>query len=202
MLNIQAGTTDNQIKAANTIAAHQVRIEAIRSDPALSPEGKRNRMAGDYITTQATVARLQVDEQAAASARRTTLERDLFGLPGFADASAAISYRDAQDRAAGITDEHDALRLLSQADLSGDDHLAKAVALRSIQESWPNVSAAYAAARPGVAAKMQELANMATPGIADSLSAAWAYYLPAPNELAGIPAQTINELAHTDTRGV
>ena len=201
MLYIQTGTTDQQRKAADTIAAYQARIEAIRSDPTLSPEGKRNRMAGIYVTTRDTVARLQADEQAATSARRTTLERDLFGLTGFTDASAAISYRDAQDRASGITDERDALRLLNQAELSGDDHLAKAVALRSLQEAWPAVSAAYATARPGVAAKMQELANMSTTGVADSLSAAAAYYMSAPRELAGIPDRTIDELAHTDARG-
>lgn len=201
MLRIQTGTTDQQRKSADTIAAYQARIEAIRSDPTLSPEGKRNRMAGIYATTRDTVARLQADDQAATSARRTTLERDLFGLTGFTDASAAISYRDAQDRASGITDERDALRLLNQAELSGDDHLAKAVALRSLQEAWPAVSAAYATARPGAAAKMQELTNMSTTGVADSLSAAAAYYMPAPRELAGIPDHTIDELAHTDARG-
>ena len=158
-------------------------------------------MAGIYVTTRDTVARLQADDQAATSARHTTLERDLFGLTGFTDASAAISFRDAQDRASGITDERDALRLLNQAELSGDDHLAKAVALRSLQEAWPAVSAAYATARPGAAAKMQELANMSTTGIADSLTASAAYYMPAPRELAGIPDHTIDELARTDARG-
>lgn len=201
MLYITTGTTDQQRKSADTIAAYQARIEAIRSDPTLSPEGKRNRMAGIYATTRDTVARLQADDQAATSARRTTLERDLFGLTGFTDASAAISFRDAQDRASGITDERDALRLLNQAELSGDDHLAKAVALRSLQEAWPAASAAYATARPGAAAKMQELTNMSTTGVADSLSAAAAYYMPAPRELAGIPDHTIDELAHTDARG-
>ena len=201
MLHIQTGTTDQQRKAADTITAYQARIEAIRAEPTLSPEGKRNRMAGIYVTTRDTVARLQADDQAATSARRTTLERDLFGLTGFTDASAAISFRDAQDRASGITDERDALRLLNQAELSGDDHLAKAVALRSIQEAWPAVSAAYATARPGAAAKMQELASVSTTGIADFLSASASYYMPAPRELAGIPDHTIDELAHTAARG-
>ena len=201
MLRIQTGTTDQQRKAADTIIACQARIEGIRSDPTLSPEGKRNRMAGIYATTRDTVARLQADDQAATSARRTTLERDLFGLTGFTDASAAISFRDAQDRASGITDERDALRLLNQAELSGDDHLAKAVALRSLQEAWPAVSAAYATARPGAAAKMQELANMNPTGIADFLTASAAFYMPAPRELAGIPDRTIDELARTDARG-
>ena len=201
MLHIQTGTTDQQRKAADTIAAHQSRIEAIRSDPTLSPEGKRNRMAGIYATARNTVARLQADDQAATSARRTTLERDLFGLTGFTDASAAISFRDAQDRAVGITDERDALRLLHQAELSGDDHLSKAVVLRGLQEAWPAVSAAYATARPGAAAKMQELASVSTTGIADFLSASASYYMPAPRELAGIPDHTIDELARADTSG-
>jgi len=199
MATVQAGTTESQRKAIDTITAYQGQVSAIRGDTGLSQEGKRVRLARAYITTRDAVAQIQAGEQAANATRSDTLERDLFGLSGLADAGAAISYRDAQDRAANIEDSRDALRLLKQADLSGDVHLAKAVALRALQEGWVDASSAYAASHLEIDGKMRELLSLhptGDQGIAQLLGAAASYVVTAPAELAAVSDQAIAGLAN------
>ena len=199
MATVQAGTTESQRKAIDTIATYQGQVSAIRADTSLSQEGRRVSLARVYISYRDAVAQIQAGEQAANATRSDTLERDLFGLNGLTDASTAISYRDAQDRAASIEDSRDALRLLKQADLSGDVHLAKAVALRALQEGWVDAISTYAASHPDVEGKLQELLSLhptGDQGIAQGFGAAMSYYVEVPTELAALSESSIAGLAN------
>ncbi len=65
------------------------------------------------------------------AAYRDELLRRLFDAPAPHDAAAIISYRDAADRAERLTDPDEAIELLRRARMTGDDLLAKAIAVRA-----------------------------------------------------------------------
>lgn len=72
-----------------------------------------------------------------------SLQRHLFGLPPGADASTAISYRDATDRVAGITDPDQLAELMERANASGDAMLLRASLAHAFRRHWRHLLAAY-----------------------------------------------------------
>ncbi|MGW3854733.1 hypothetical protein [Micromonospora arida] len=72
-----------------------------------------------------------------------SLQRRLFGLPPGADASTAISYRDATDRVATITDPAQLAELMQRASTSGDAMLLRAGLAHAYQCRWRDLVAAY-----------------------------------------------------------
>jgi hypothetical protein len=134
---IQTGNSEQQRKALQIKADFQRHLDRVRADTSLSDSGKRAMIQSYHDEYTRELATLEGDESRALANRKLKLERDLFGLAGISDSSTAISYRDAQDRVAALDSgaQNEALRLLSQAERSGDTHLAKAVALRAFSKS-------------------------------------------------------------------
>ncbi|WP_336707559.1 hypothetical protein [Oerskovia sp. USHLN155] len=194
MATITAGNTPQELKAIEAVDTYQRQIVTIRTDPTLSDTGRRQKLAAAYISTRDTVTKLQNDATTNADARRDTLTSSLFGLTTTADPTAAISLRDAQDRATALTDPREAQRLLEQASRTGDDHLAKAIAHRAYEDGWYDVLNTYAATRTNVEAQIGELRNL-EPNIAHTIGAAMSYAVIKPTELASLSDPAIADLA-------
>lgn len=204
MTRVQSGNTPQQQKANALRGEYQRLIEGIRNDRTLSPHGKQKELASLYLDYKPRMERLEAEETAQHQTRSKALRRDLFGLPGYADPNTAISYRDAQDRAASIEDEQTALTLLNRAELSGDTSLAKAVAAKAFESGWNQVINEYADANPNSEAKFNELIDLesygkGSAGFAQILSAAMTYSVDKPNELGMYNMDSqIEALANSD----
>src|SRR5690606_31656669 len=146
-------------KARAVRAKYERDVAAINADTRLNAIGRAEMINDLYIAAKAELEGLRAEELRESTERRRRLERDIFGLPGTADPSVAISFRDAQDRANAIEteDEGQALRLLRQASQSGDTHLAKALITRAVEVGWSRVIDVYSAEHPGTEAKLAEL---------------------------------------------
>lgn len=129
--------------------------------------------------------RAAIHEQPAPDPGQSTPPRPL-QTARYADPNTAISYRDAQARAASIDDEQTALRLLNRAELSGDTSLAKAVAARAIEAGWNVAINQYADSNPTSEAKFNELTEIesygkGSAGFAQILGTAMSYSVEKPS---------------------
>lgn len=188
MPHVKPGNTPQQQQANTLRVEYQRLMKDIRDDRTLSPHGQQKKLAALYLDYKPRLEKLGAEEDATRQTRAKDLRRDLFGLPGYADPNTAISYRDAQDRAANVGDEQTALRLLSRAEISGDTSLAKALAARALDEGWNAAINQYADATPGSEAKFNELIDIeshgkGSSGMAQILGAAMAYTIEKPSEL-------------------
>jgi hypothetical protein len=204
MTRVQSGNSPQQQKANTLRGEYQRLMDGIRNDRTLSPHGKQKELATLYLDYKPRMEKLEADENTQHQTRAKALRRDLFGLPGYADPNTAISYRDAQDRAASIEDEQTALRLLNRAELSGDTSLAKAVAARAFEAGWNETINQYADANPASEAKFNELIEIesygkGSAGFAQILGAAMTYSVEKPTELGmyNVDSQ-IQALANSD----
>jgi len=203
MPRVTTGNTPQQEKALKLKADYQRLVDDIRNNRTLSEHGKRKELAILYIDYKPRMEALEAEENATKETRAKALRRDLFGLSGFADPHAAISYRDAQDRAANIQDEDAAMSLLNRAELSGDTSLAKAVAARAFESGWNRVINTYADGNPASEAKFNELIDIesygrGSAGLAQILGQAMTYSVDKPAELGNYSMDTqIVDLANS-----
>lgn len=155
--------TPQLIKAREVRAKYERDVAAIKADTRLNSIGQAGMINDLYLAAKAELEGLRAEELRESSEKRRRIERDLFGLPGTADPSVAISFRDAHDRASAIAadDENEALRLLHQATQSGDTHLAKALVSRAVAVGWHRIVEAYSEENPGTQAKLAELTTLA-----------------------------------------
>lgn len=132
-------------KVEQAQADYNYLLESIRADNRLTPAGKRQQIAAAYLRAFRTVNEVKAKLDADKAKKIGGLRKDLFGLNGTADAQQAISFRDAQARAAelGLEDQEKALKLLDQAELSGDDIMVKALMQGSVELQWDQVANAY-----------------------------------------------------------
>lgn len=116
------------------------------------------------------------------------LRRDLFGRT-ITDAQTAISFRDTQSRVGSLGDQKEALKLLDQAELSGDTVMVKALMQRAIELSWKQVASSYAEKHPRYEDKLKELLALQEPaGIfsnGDTMERGLLLHLQQPDELWG-----------------
>jgi hypothetical protein len=149
------------------------RVVEVRSNPDLSDDGRQRQLAALYQDTRGELNKYAEAEREQLTTRRADLERELFGARksmGMDAATLAISTRDAADRASQISSAADAQRLLAQAEATGDDILARAVArvsvqrsdsgIRSHNEAWEGVLRSYLETRPGLMSTVEELAEI------------------------------------------
>ncbi|WP_432504299.1 hypothetical protein [Kineococcus arenarius] len=109
-----------------------------------------------------------------------------------------MSYRDAQDRAARLSDPREALEALARAHRGGDDLLARAVAGHAVVNGWSDVVQAWAADRPGAAEQLAELDALlitGSAGITEQLADGAAFYAPRPPELADVMEHQLAQVA-------
>lgn len=110
----------------------------VGGDRNLTDHGKRTELDRHFADMKAELAQLRDKEKQAVQTKRESLERALFGLSG-ADPNKIIAYRDAQDRAARVTDEAGARALYDSAMISNDDSLAKAILAKAVKFGYRDI---------------------------------------------------------------
>ena len=148
-------------RSQDAIETFREQLDAIRADTTLSNNGRRAKIASAYDAARDVVDHSKEKHEWTKQAQRQKLERKVFGPPTKTLTGAdAISWRDAQDRAAKLLPasysepvdndvlQADALGLLNRALQSGDDHLARAIVTVAFDMRWAEVADAYAQASP------------------------------------------------------
>jgi hypothetical protein len=189
--------------------AHDIRsqyeadVERVRNNPQLSAVGKQQQLAAAWKTASTAMDGHKTTFNGTQTLTATDQRRRVFGADNVTGAD-AVSMRDAFDRAAQLQSGDEALALLRRAELTGDDHLARAVAATAFDKSaggfigaadWTAVVDAFTATRPDVAQSMQEIANAESSNVKDALDIAGYSYLGKPEELARVSDYQVDLLA-------
>ncbi|WP_432542318.1 hypothetical protein [Kineococcus sp. SYSU DK002] len=103
-------------------------IAAIDNDTSLSDLGKQQRLAETYLDTRKELTALRRELEGEVTAKRNSLEQQLFGLPAPSSADRILSWRDAEDRASTLDTVEHAEALMQRALRGSDRILANAVA--------------------------------------------------------------------------
>jgi hypothetical protein len=167
------------------------RVQRHRDNTSLNAEARDAFIAEEYLS-----AKRQMDEiskataadraqKVAAAKRRVFGVDDILGSAASATdrATAAISYRDATDRASKLSNQAEAQEMLDSAERSGDDILARAVAAWAVDRGVQSVADRYFDTRPQQSQALGEYMNALQPtkgGAADLFE----FVLPTPSEVA------------------
>lgn len=127
--------------------AHQSARQEIRNDPMKSDMAKRDHLGDLDKQTRSTLDGIKVEQESYVRRLHDRLEQELRGDQP-ADANSVMLRRDAADRARHITEEDEALAVLSDAVHGGDDTLAHAMGYRARQSGWVDVLDAYKVSQP------------------------------------------------------
>jgi hypothetical protein len=174
--------------------------DKIRCRADLAPDAVQCLLARAYLKAKSDMDALNTSSTASADARRRALTAQVWGVDDIATnavdrAAAAVSYRDAQDRAGSLENPHDAANLLTAAERSGDELLARAVASQADTMSWDDVAGEYFATRPAKAAANAELHRL-TPNIANmSATDLFMFALPQLLEFGALNDYRIQQIA-------
>jgi hypothetical protein len=191
-------TTGNRLQtplstltAADGVRENLARVEdGIRNNPALSVDAMQSAMATAYLKAKADMLTLSNGSVEDVAAKTRILTAKVWGVDDIAGtnavdrAAAAVSYRDAQDRASALANSSDAAHLMTTAERSGDELLARAVASKADAMRWDDVAGQYFGPRPAQAQALSELHQLtqSPPSIRD----VFMYIVPTPSELAGL----------------
>ena len=177
----------------------ETRYEQIRSRGDLSDAAITANLARVYLDAQTKMDTLSTNSTNARAAQLRALTTTAFGIDDIAGtnpvdrAAASVSYRDAQDRAAAIDTPTAAAHLLTRADASGDELLARALAQHAYDHNWSEVLDNYLATRPKTATALTELVQLQNRPVA--ASHVFAFMLPRPAELATHAPYELSTLA-------
>jgi hypothetical protein len=185
MARLTTAPTPHAKEAEDRKAFFNERITDIRADKNLSQQGKTTLISELYTELTGHLKTLQAEEKAAREAKVDGLRRTLFGLSGSTDANTAISYRDAQDRAASLENEDAALTRLEQARLSNDDVLTQAIVAHAVSSRWTQVINTWAELNPTKAPKLEELyaSTVDEKDVKHLMQMGWTYSTAAPAEV-------------------
>lgn len=139
--------------------AHDTARREIQQDVNASDYGKRTRTDALTEQTRSKLADLKKEQLEYVAGLRDRLERELLGDQP-SDANSVLLRRDAADRARKLTDEKDALAVLSDAARSGDTSLMDALGYRARNSGWTDLLDAYREARPESADTATALATV------------------------------------------
>lgn len=185
-------------------AAAETRYDKLRNNPALNADARQALIAQTWANLSSDMSNLS---RQAGQTNAGDLARAKKAVHGIEDvmasaspaerASLAISFRDAQDRAAQTTSEAHQLALLDSADTSGDELLVRAVGSHALQQAnvfgtTSAVADKYLEMRPKIADAYQRLQQMSQP---TSTASMFEFVAPKPAELNGMTDATATTLA-------
>jgi hypothetical protein len=186
------------LAAANSIRENlNSDVDLIGCQVSLNPDAQLCFIARAYMAAKAQMDKLSTDTAAATDARMRVVTGQVWGIddiPGD-KVSASISYRDATDRAQALTSPHDAMILLTTAERSGDELLARAVACQADAMAWDDVAGAYFATRPAKAKQNAELHSLVPSLKSMNGTDLFMYVLPAPAGLDASNPYRIQQIA-------
>jgi len=197
-MGVYTQTPQATVNAANAIRdSLGAAVDRIGCQASLTPEAQLCLVARAYIAAQAQMDKLSTDVAAKTDARMRLLTAQVWGLADFSGdrVSAAISLRDATDRAQALDSIPAAMNLLTTAERSGDELLARAVACQADAMGWDDVAGAYFATRPAAAKANAELHGL-VPSL-KSMNAVdlFLYVLPTPAGLNASNPYRIQQIA-------
>ncbi|MGF0257289.1 hypothetical protein ACQR3V_25180 [Rhodococcus erythropolis] len=148
---------DYKAKAEKVTATYRLQLEEIRGNNDLNARAKARRIKNLYKESNDELKRLEAANEKQKVTHRQVLERKVWGPPvAKLTGSDAISWRDAEDRAAKLipdysdpsraaTDwEGEARAKLERAISAGDDFQVRAIVNVAMQWRWLSVVDAYA----------------------------------------------------------
>jgi hypothetical protein len=161
----------------------------IDGDTSRSDQWKLSAYARRYTDTMTTLARKLTAAATTAGRQDTTDAANVFGIAGLPGdvASLAIASRDAQDRAAAVTDTSQRQALLAQAVRNGDATLARALVQSAFDANDTDTINAFMTAFPEIADAVDRLwtaQNQRTTGL--DLTTAWRLGALKPRALAAL----------------
>jgi len=175
-------------------------IERIRGHSELSTDALLSLVSAAYLKGKAQLDGMNTNNPAQVAAQVAAVKRAAFGIDDLltgasqADkATMAMSFRDAQQRAAQTTTSSEAQTLLDVANQSGDELLARAVGNHAIASlDMGDTAQAYLDQHPAQAQAVQALADLQQPL---SMAALFEFVCPLPPELSNLTEYAIADLA-------
>lgn len=194
----------NDKQTAETIRANaEQAYAAARSNEDLSATALRKQLAQTYLKAKADMDALQQRSTTGVTTSRDAAYQAAFGLNDMGTtagdrASAAVSYRDAQDRIAALKSAREADALMTRALGSGDELLARALAQtaydqRAYDTTWGDILNRYLATRPAAQRAVEQL--LAIDSTKVGAQSMFAFILATPSELAGMQPFQMSALA-------
>lgn len=183
--------------------------ERARNDRTLSKVGRAQKVAAAWRQAQTSMDGLRSNFQSDATLTAADVRQQVFGAKAVTGAD-AVSMRDAYDRASQVQSPADAGALLARAEMTGDTHLARAVAATAYDnavttpaflgggDAWTGVLNQYMSTRPDVADQLQRLNDATQDGNKNALDLAGYTYLMKPDELNRVSEYQIDLLANDD----
>lgn len=135
--------------------AYQTSIQNINDDPNLSAAGRLASLQ-NVQRPDDKMQSLLAQEQDALTSTADQLVRKLGGTPG-PSAQDIIAWRDAQDRAAQVTDPAEAQDAMTTALTRGDTQLAQAHLHQAMNQGFNGAMEAYVAANPDATQDVNDL---------------------------------------------
>jgi hypothetical protein len=186
----------------DVLAEYRRTLDSIRGDRKMTDAARQLAAARAYTTARTGMTRATRDHQAAQSTRWDQLERKLWGLPqpsiyatATEQAAQAMAMRDALERVTGLKTEGDALRLLRQAEQTGDETLARAVAQHANERDWTDTLLAFFGPRPGTRDAYDEMCAIHSERTSGQVVDQLAHHIAKPEELRGMDDRAIEQLA-------
>ncbi len=181
-------------KADQLRKRYAAELAALRARRDLTEEGRAERIAKLRITARDGMRQLAKATEAGRATRRTELIAKLAANPTAHDSSSNHSYRAARAQAGALKNPAEAAALLTEARMTRDSHLERAVAMRCLDgamgdpaksERWTAVLNSWAQHQPewvdDALTELSELERTATQRITESM----AYSVEDPHELRG-----------------
>jgi hypothetical protein len=136
--------------------------DLLDADNTLSDTGKRAKLDDEHAQVSAKLSDLRKKEKELITAKRQSLEKSLFGLSSVtsSDPGQIIAYRDAQDRAARLTQVDEAGEAFRTAIRSNDKTLSAAILARALASGWNSIIAEYVKQNPSAKEQLDDLAKI------------------------------------------
>jgi len=166
-------------------------IERIRGHSELSTDAMLSLVAAAYVKGKAQLDGMDTNNPAQVAAQVAAVKRAAFGIDDLltgasqADkATMAMSFRDAQQRAAQLTTAGEARDLLDTAMATGDELLVRAIGNRALTSlDMGDVTESYLTNHPAQAQALDELQQLQKPASAATM---FEFVAPKPPELSGM----------------
>jgi hypothetical protein len=195
-------TTGFSLQADQIRSGAELAHDQIRNKTNLTVDARRVQHAQVQAAASQKMDDLQASDASDATANVKRLTATAYGVGDLtrgaspADAaSIAITARDAGDRADLLADQQSAMAMLTRAEQTGDETLARAVAQVAAMNNWADVLSTFCADRPVQAAAINQLQEIGNTGQKMSLADLFNYALPTPPELGSLTPFQIEQLA-------
>ncbi|UXA14083.1 hypothetical protein KXD97_10045 [Mycobacterium sp. SMC-8] len=162
LANLESQIEDLRAQAASIQKRSARTSDILANDPTLSAVGRQAKRDAERDRMRDQLRDLRKKETELIDAKRQTLEKRLFGLSGVtsSDPGQVLLYRDAQDRAARLTQSDEAAQVYAAAVRSDDKILAAAIVARALDAGWNNIVNEYATQNPTAGEDLKDLAKL------------------------------------------